>query len=335
MAFQSVTSVNSIAILDAYTNKILQGYRPEGFIADEFFKKIPCDVITARIPKTYAPLALNSQLEISPTGFPTIQLNFTATDYYTIKSRGVQAFLEPHDLVQLGGAAQAKSIVSYQLADYVEIQKEYALASAVFNSSIMTQNFAAPLPYDDPTSDPIADFIKARSVVVGGVGSTYGCGLEANTAVMNWQTYNYLSQHPAILKTTFQVATGAEKIVSKEKLASIMGVERLLIAAARYDSSEQGPSSTPIYSLLWGNSILFCRIDNAPNPGMATQSLGYEFIPNGADLPPAEAFWEYNPINLLPSMGRYFARMQAYDMHVTNVNAGCLITTAISSTANR
>jgi hypothetical protein len=335
MAFQSVSSVNSIAILDAYTNKILSGYRPEGFIADDVFKDIPCDVITARIPHTNATLALNSQLEISPTGFPTVQLNFTSTDVYAIKSRGVQAFLEPHDVVQLGGDAQSKAIVSYQLADYVDIQKEYALASAIFNPLIMTQNFSTPIVYDDPTSDPGADFIKARSIVVGGVGTSYGCGLEANTAIMNWQTFNQLIQHPALLKQTFQTATGGAKTIGADKLAEIMGVKRLLIAAARYDSSEQGPTSTPIYTPLWGNSILFYRKDENPSPAMATQSLGYKFIPNGATLPPADAFWQYNPYQLLPSMGRYYARMKAYDMHVSNVYAGCLITGVTSAAVNR
>ena len=333
--FASVNSVNAIAILDAHTNRILQGYRPDGFIADDVFKKLPVDVVTARIPKTNAPLALNSQLELSPTGFPTIKLNFSATDYYVIKARGAQVFLEPSDEVQLGGAAQAKAITAYQLADYIEVQKEYALSNGIFSPSIMVQNFAPSAQYSDPGADPVSDFIKARSIVVGGIGSSYGCGQEPNVAIMNWQVFNYLSQHPALLKITFQNITDGTKQLDAAKLAQIMGVEKILIAKARYDASEPGPTATPYYLQLWPNHVLFAKIDQNPNPAMATQSLGYEFTPSGADMVPPDAFWQWTPPSLLPSMGQFYARMKAYDQHITNVYAGCLITNVLDASLAR
>lgn len=331
IAFQAINSINTIGILDAHLNNLLMGYRPPNFIARDIFKQIPTSVDTARLVQSNAPLHIENDIQLSPTGFGTVKLNFSATDYYTLSYKGLQAALQSYDIQQLGGEARAREIVAYQLDDAIQLAREYAIASALTSVSVIAQNFAPTYAWDNYTSsDPVSDFATARRIVVGGLNSSYGCGYPPNVAIMNWDVYNALISNPQLIKAYYQSAFNpSNMILKKEQLAQVMGVEQVLIGAARYASNETNQTLT--LSQVWNNSCIFAHINMSPNPNEAQQSLGYTFIPSTAEQGFPEVTYDWTTPGLLPQMGKFIVRAYKYDDHITDATCACLITTAITT----
>jgi hypothetical protein len=333
--FQAINSLNSVGILDAYHTGILEGYTPPGFIAPEVFRAVPSPVDTAQLIKSYLPLTLNDTIELGPTGFATIRLNFFRDKTFAMSYKGLQARLESYDIQQFGGNARAKAIWYKQLSIALDVYREYKIASALNDPTVITQYFTPTYTYDDyVNSDPIGDFAKARAIVVGGVGASYGSGVEANVAIMNWETFNSLCSNPKLIYAPYRTAlqpNATEQTLDAKQLAAIMKVEKVLIGKSRYNSAEE--NQVPILTQLWGNHIVFAHVNLDITPDDAQQSLGYQFIPSTPDQGAPEVSYEWaQPGTLMQGMGSWLTRAKKYDDKLTDATCACLILNAVSST---
>ncbi len=328
--FQTVSSSNAMMILDDYARNLLIGYMPFDLIAGEVFRDVPTEVDTARLIKTVAPLTIESSIQLSGSQFGTVKLNFYSDDYYALSYKGLQAVLESYDAQQLGGWARAKNVVLKQLEAAVQIQREYTIASAITNPAIITQTFAPTYTWDDyANSDPVSDFAKARKIVVGGLGATSGCGKEANTAIMNYEVYNALRSNPQLVRAYFQTGLIPNSYqLSKDQLAAVMGVKRVLVGMARYNSAQMNLPLT--LTTIWPNSCLFAHINESLTPDEAQQSLAYSFRPSAAAQGYADLAYEWTPPGLMPEMQRYMVRAKKYDDKLVDATCGCLITGIIA-----
>lgn len=328
--YREIASLNDISIRDEYLTNLLTGFMPRGLIADQIFLQVPTTIDTARLVNVTAPLTIESNLQISPTGFPTIQLKFTSTDSYQLKNRGVQAFLDSFDIQNLGGEARAKELTNRLIDTNIRIAREWAIASALTNTATIVQNFNVPTLWDDPTADILSDVSKAIGVVRDGIGAYTGCGLPANTVIMGWKVYNYIRRHPALVKAWLgTVGTGGyTPILNAQQLAVIFDVKRVLVAEGKYDAAESG--QTRSLTDIWGKNVIFCYITDEINPNEAVQSLGYTFVPSTPDQGFAEFSYDWTTPGLLPQMGKYIVRGYKYDDKLTDASCACLLPNVIA-----
>lgn len=329
-SFVNPGSFNQIQMPDPYLTNLLRGYKPQGFILDKLLLEVPTDIDFGRIPVVNAPLQIDGDLQLSPTGFSTITVEIKTDKSYSLENRGLQALLTSLDFQKFGGEARCKEIFNQLIDDKLMLGREYRFASVATDASVMTTNYTIPIPWSD-FSDTAAqsilhDWVLMRSYTRKGtgIGASIGCGRMPNTAIVPLEVYNVLSNHPGLVKAYLaQVASASYNgVLSREQLAKLMQVETILVPEAMFDAAEQG--QTRSLTDVWGNNVLFCYINPALKPNMAQQSLGYTFKPNSPAQGYPEFTFEWTPQGTLPQMGKYITRGRKYQDNLLDVNCATL-----------
>jgi hypothetical protein len=113
-------------------------------------------------------------------------------------------------------------------------------------------------------SNPITD-IRAQMIAVKQV-----TGFKPNTFVMGEQVWLILQDHPEFLDRIKYTQRG---IVTPELFASVLGIEKVLIAGAVQNTAKEG--ATNALSFIFGKNALLCYA--APAPSLMMPSAGYTF----------------------------------------------------------
>jgi hypothetical protein len=114
------------------------------------------------------------------------------------------------------------------------------------------------------TTDPIAD-------MRGGVSKIHsGLFVEPNTAVIPYQTFAALQDHPKFLSRIQYVERA---IFSPELLASVLGFQRVIVPGVGYNTANPGQAATLTY--LWGTTVVLAYVP--PRAGLRIPAFAYEF----------------------------------------------------------
>jgi hypothetical protein len=117
-------------------------------------------------------------------------------------------------------------------------------------------------------SDPRAD------IETGKLGVLATTGMEPNTLVLGYQTFQALKQHPDIRA---QLQYTSPNSITAEMLGAIFEIPRVFVSKSVYATNNEG--ETAAYSLIHGKSAWLGYVD--PNPGPETASAGYTFVWTG------------------------------------------------------
>lgn len=118
---------------------------------------------------------------------------------------------------------------------------------------------------DYDNSDPIADFETAKDTISGSTGK------DANTAVISYDVWKTLKQHPQILDRL--PVTGLRN-ARLQDLKDLLEIDRIFIGKAIYNSANIGQTAS--YSRIWSGDVWVGHV--APMPAKATPSAGYTFV---------------------------------------------------------
>lgn len=125
--------------------------------------------------------------------------------------------------------------------------------------------------WDASGSTPIED-IRAQSTAM-----KKSTGYRPNTLVLGPEVYDVLLDHSTILERIKYTERG---MISNALLASLFGVERVIVADAIQNTANQAAGSdTPTMSFLAGKSALLCYVNRTPS--LMQPSAGYLFGWNG------------------------------------------------------
>ena len=163
--------------------------------------------------------------------------------------------------------------------DYVQMlidkmlnRYEYDTAATLFNTSTFS-GYTSALSGNNRwdvygTSDPLADAETAKELVRAAVG------IYPNTAIMGATVFSKLRNHPDVLARIVGGSTSATPAqVTRENLAILLGVDKVLVGSAIYNSAPEG--ATDSMADIWGKFCLFAYIN--PRPSKLSASLGYTF----------------------------------------------------------
>jgi len=115
---------------------------------------------------------------------------------------------------------------------------------------------------DYANSDPVADVETGRAVIKA-------AGLVTpNTLIMGDEVWSKLKFHPGLLGL---LSVASVRMLTLEMAASLLGVERILVGSAMYNSVDEG--QTDSLSYVWGKDVILAYI--APVPKRKQVSLGY------------------------------------------------------------
>ena len=120
------------------------------------------------------------------------------------------------------------------------------------------------LQWDVSGSDPVSD-VQGWSIAIEAA-----TGFQPNTLVIGPYVLKALLNHSLILDRIKYTERG---IVSTQLLASLFGVDRVLIARAVQNTANEGAADS--FSFIFGKHALLCY--SAPSPSIMQPSAGYTF----------------------------------------------------------
>lgn len=240
-----------------------------------------------------------------------------STQQYLIEGHGLEGFVSKEDYANVETPFDAERDETMGLQSVLILEKEKIMADALTSTSIMTQNttLTGSNQFSDYlNSDPIAVFSSARQAIMD------GCGEIPNVAAMDYKVWDKLRFHPQMLD-----ALGFKENrpggLTQAEMASAIGVERLLVSQARYNSAKEG--QTDSMAAVWGKHIVLAVAPESVAVGI--QTLGMWVTPAGSS--PRKV---YKQANFNPPGSTAILVEDEYDLLLSDVNAGYLIENAIA-----
>lgn len=145
------------------------------------------------------------------------------------------------------------------------LNQEVALATTLANIAVVTQNvtLSGTDRWDDyANSDPISDIETARNTVRQGILK------RPNTLLLSDPVYAKLRHHPQLLERFKYSERG---ILTKDHLAALFEVDRVIVAAAMYNTADEGQDDS--MADIWGKHAWLFYIE--PRPQRKRVSFGY------------------------------------------------------------
>jgi len=256
------------AIVDKLLTQASNIYMPVGFVCEQI---LPVVTVKEKSGKLAGYGTAHLRIENTITGgrgqYRRVESVVRSQSTYYVDSHGLEDIVTPDDYDNVQEPYDAEEDCALALANLLYLGKEKSLADALTSTSIITQNttLSGTDQYSDfLNSDPVEDFATARAAVKD------GCGMAPNKAVMDWKVANKLRYHPQILDS-LGFKDSRPGGLTFEELAQALGVQKVLIAEAMYESAKEGQTSS--LASVWGKHIVFFH---APDIAMKRQvSLGY------------------------------------------------------------
>lgn len=258
------------AIVDKLLTNVSSAYIPEGYISEEILPRLSVKQKTGKIGKygTSHLRIVNSKMSgrgAAPRFEPIVR---EVDDTYSIESHGLEGMVTEDDYSNVEEPFDAEKDETVGLTSAIWLEKEFALASVLTNTSLLTQNTTIVSATDKLTdytnSKPLELFRDSQNAVLD------GCGFMPNRAVISQKMFNVLKYHPAILRTLGYADNRAGQL-SVQEVAKAMGVEILHVGKVAYEAAKLGQTSD--FKQLWGSDIVFFY---APRTAEKYQkSLGY------------------------------------------------------------
>lgn len=306
------------AVQDNLLTNVSQMFVPEGYVSELVLPLVTSKEKTGKLGKYgKAHLRIEHALAGGRGQYRRVEPIVRTTTSYEVESHGLEGLVTEDDYrnVQLPFKAEEDEVLG--LSTLIWLNKESALASTLTSTSVLTQNvtLAGTQQFNDyANSDPLDVFKTARLTVRDGIG------LPPNFAVMDWKVANTLAYHPGILEALGFTQNRAGQL-SDAELAKALGVEKLYIAKAMYNSAKEGQSD--VLAAVWGKHIVFGYAPSKAAPYQ--ESLGYRVALEGQSQ---KRVFKYNVNNPPNSTGILVD--DSYDFLISNALGGYLVVNAIA-----
>lgn len=311
-----------MAQLKAQVDKLLTNVaimqKVKGTVAEQLFPSIKAAQYSGLLGKYgKSHLRLENSVKGGRGKYRRVETITRTTQQFLIEGHGLEGFVSKEDYANVETPFEAERDETLGLQSALILEKEKVLADSLTSTSIMTQNttLTGSNQFSDYlNSDPIAVFSTARKAIRD------GCGEVADTAVLDYDVWDKLRYHPQMLD-----ALGFKENrpggLNFQELASAIGVKRLLVAEAKYNSAAEG--QTDSLASVWGKHIVLGVVPESLSVGI--QTLGMWVTPSGSS--PRKV---YKQSNFNPPGSTAILCEDEYDCLLSDVLCGYLIKDAIA-----
>lgn len=299
--------------MKAQVDKLLtdasSAYIPKEFVCEQILPTIQSAQYSGLLGKWgTAHLRIENSVKGGRGKFRRVDTQARSTTQFLIEGHGLEGFVSKEDYRNVEQPFDAERDEIIGLSTMLWLEKEKLLADTLTSTSIITQNttLSGGSQFSDyNNSDPVGVFSDARAAVLA------GCGSMPNLAVLDILVWNKIRFHPAMLDALgykFDRPGG----LKESELASVLGVDKVLIAKARYESAKEGQTSS--LQPVWGKHIVFAC---APEKAEIMQtSVGYMMRLTGSS--PRKV---YKEPNFNPPGSTSVLVEDEYDMLISNALA--------------
>lgn len=306
------------AQVDKLLSNVSSKYVPKGFVCEEILPVIQVKQYSGLLGKYgMSHLRIENSIKGGRGQYRRVETTSSSTASYNVEGHGLEGLVTKEDYANKELPFDAEKDEVDGLTTALWLEKEKVVADSLTSTSIITQNttLSGTAQFNDyANSDPIAKFNAARAAILN------GCGMMPNFCVLDILVWNTLRFHPAMLDSLgfkYDRAGG----LRQDELASALGVEKVFIAEARYNSAKEG--QTDALSAVWGKHMVF---GVAPAAAAVKQvSLGYRVQIQGS-MPRKVYKWDVNN----PPMSKAILVEDEYDFLLSNTAAAYLIKDSIA-----
>ena len=264
-------SLNQLHVDEALT-QISIAYRNQAFVAEEVLPVVPVmkkNDVFFKFSKQH----FRSYKDAYAAGqrAQQIEVDLDARGFYMADGHALEDSITDDEREQADPGAQLEVEKTEKLTNIIALNEEIYLFTQVITSSNITQNstLSGISQWSDYiNSDPVAEVLKQRRTVQQQIGDF------PNHLLLSQTVLDTLANHPRILDRVKYTANGARNQLDEQDLARVFKVEKVLVAAALYQASNEGEADSLGY-IMGKNGLLFYR---PPRPGIRVPSLGYTFF---------------------------------------------------------
>jgi hypothetical protein len=200
-----------------------------------------------------------------------IEVDLDARGFYMADGHALEDSITDDEREQADPSAQIEIEKTEKLTNIIALNEEINLFNNILTPTNITQNLtlSGTSKWSDyVNSDPVSVVLAARRTVQQQIGDFPNYLLLAQSVV------DALANHPRILDRVKYTANGARNQLDEQDLARVFKVDKVLVSAAIYQTSNEGEADNLGY-LMANNALLFYR---PPRPGLRVPSLGYTFF---------------------------------------------------------
>jgi hypothetical protein len=306
------------AIIDQLLTQASSAYIPEGAVADSLLPGLKFAQYSGKLAGYgKAHLRLENTVVGGKGKYRRVEPIVRTTSDFAIEGHGLEGLVTDEDYRNVTEPFDAEKDETLGLSSILMIEKEYALASALGSTAVMTQNttLVGNAKFSDyVNSDPISKVNAAKAAIKA------GCGGVANTAIMDYDVAQVLRYHPQFLDL-LGFKENRPGGLNDQELARALDVKKVFIPNVMYNTAKEGQADS--LSSVWGKNLVLAVI---PDSAQKYQiSLGYNIRLDGSQ--PRKVYKEavFNP----PGSTKILVE-DKYDMVLSDVTAGYLIKDAIA-----
>lgn len=264
MARPTLSDVHVKAVL----NQISIAYKNDDYIAAQVFPQVTVNK-QSDYYYTYSKdfwFRNRSGMRAPGGEAPRADYGLTTASYSCINDAMAKAI--PDEVRDNADAVLAPDVEAVEFCrDALLLGLEDRVATIITASSGTWANAASPTTqWSSDTSDPWGDIMTGINTVIQAIGRM------PNTAVLSYDVWRYLQNHPDFLdRVKYTRASGR---LEEGDLRSWFGFGKVLIGMAIKDNAQEGRTASQVY--VWDDDFWIGYV--SPRPALRTPSAGYTFV---------------------------------------------------------
>ena len=264
-------SLNQLHVDEALT-QISIAYRNQAFVAEEVLPVVPVmkkNDVFFKFSKQH--FRAYKDAYAAGQRAQQIEVDLDARGFYMADGHALEDSITDDEREQADPSAQIEIEKTEKLTNIIALNEEINLFNNILTTTNIAQNttLSGTSKWSDyVNSDPVSVVLAARRSVQQQIGDF------PNYLLLSQAVLDTLANHPRILDRVKYTANGARNQLDEQDLARVFKVDKVLVSAAIYQTSNEGEADSLGY-LMGNNALLFYR---PPRPGLRVPSLGYTFF---------------------------------------------------------
>lgn len=254
--------------VDPMLTNVAIGYENDAYIADLVF---PSFTVAKQSGKHFVydqgKFRANSNVRAAGSASNEVTLSLTTGTAYYAEDHALKQFVTDEDADNAITPNDPYQDATENIMEMQLINKEIELATLLADTGTMTQNItlSGTSQWSDyNNSDPISTLVTGMQTVHASIHKN------PNTLILGKQVWDKIKNHPAFLE---RVKYSQKGVITEDLLASLIGVDRVLVGGAGYTSSVEGQTEATSY--IWGKHAILAYIAPVVKPKLMTLGLTY------------------------------------------------------------
>jgi hypothetical protein len=256
--------------VDQILSNLSIAYKNSAYVADEIFPALPVKFQSGKhFEYDRGRFRVTDSLRGAGARSKEVTHNITVGDPYFCEDHALKEFVADEDVDNAVPPADPFVDTTENVTERHFIAKEKELADMLTSTGVLTQNttLSGTSQWSDfSNSNPITVVKDAKQTIHAAVH------VDPNTMILGKPVVDKLMDHPAIVERIKYSQLG---VTTNDLLARIFGIERVIVAAAGYNTTKEGQADSMSY--IWGKDAVLAYISPRVAPKTITLGLTYQW----------------------------------------------------------